>query len=79
MRNHMHRCKHTCASINTSNLGGTLLDRKGAGMGMNTVTMETSGSNMGTGFVVTGGWFKTSVEDIVLMDHLLRRGKGGNV
>ena len=46
---------------------------------MNTVTMETSGSNMGIGFVVPGGWFKTSVEDIVLMDHLLRRGKGKNV
>ena len=46
---------------------------------MNTAISTTSGSNTGIGFTVPVDWFKPGVEDIVLTDRLLRRGKGTDV
>ena len=48
-------------------------------MGINTAIVKTSDSNAGIGFAVPVDRFKTAVEDIVLTDSLMRRGKGANV
>ena len=70
---------HTDAVINPGKLVGSLLYVKGGSMSMSTTIVTTSSSNAGIAFAVPIDWFKPAVEDIVLSDRLLRRGKGTNV
>ena len=52
-------------AINTGNLGGPLLDRKGRAGGINTSIVTTLGSNSDIGFAVTVDQFKLYVENMV--------------
>ena len=69
----------TDAAINPINSGGILLDGKVRTVVMNTSIVTTSVSNTGIGLAVPVDWFKPDVEDMLLMDHILRRAKGTNV
>ena len=55
------------------------MDRNWRDVGINTAIVKTSDSNAGIGFAVPVDRFKTAVEDIVLTDSLMRRGKGTDV
>ena len=64
---------------NPRNLVAPLLEVKVSSMSINTVTVTISGSNTGICFTLPMDWFKQSVDDIVLTDHLLSRGERNNV
>ena len=48
-------------------------------MGINIAIVTTLGTNGGVGFMVSVDRFKPVVEEILLTDHILMRGKGINL